>query len=451
LRLAAYMKTLMSHILAAMAPRHDGAIFPNAPLWPLAPACWHGRDEHDRATMTDPIFKTSAEDAPRRSLDSEGRLDLIGLSREEMAEAFAELGEKSFRVKQVWLWLYNRGVTTIDEMTNLSKPLRDRMQERFFISRPQVSREQTSVDSTRKWLLRFGDRNEAETVYIPDPDEERGAVCISTQVGCTLTCRFCHTGTQKLVRNLTAAEIVGQFLIARDSYGEWPTPNETGRLLSNVVVMGMGEPLFNYDATVNALKILTDPDGISLSKRRVTLSTSGVVPRMYDLGRDVGVNLAISLHAATDDVRSEIMPINKKWPLKELMQACRDYPGATNARRITFEYIMLKGVNDSDADARQLARMVKGIPCKFNLLPFNPWPGSTLECSDWARIERFSDVLAGLGYSAPIRTPRGRDILAACGQLKSDSQRERKARGLAADASLVGVLPETSAPATPAA
>jgi 23S rRNA (adenine2503-C2)-methyltransferase len=376
--------------------------------------------------MSEPIFKTSAEQAPGRSTDASGRLDLIGLSREEMADVFAEMGEKPFRVKQVWQWLYNRGVTDLEDMSNLSKVLREKMAERFFISRPEVSREQTSVDKTRKWLLKFGDRNEAETVYIPDPDEDRGAVCISTQVGCTLTCRFCHTGTQKLVRNLTASEIVGQFMTARDSYGEWPTPNETGRLLSNVVVMGMGEPLFNYDATVTALRILTDPDGISLSKRRVTLSTSGVVPRMYDLGNDVGVNLAVSLHAATDDVRDEIMPINKKWPLKELMKACREYPGATNARRITFEYIMLKGVNDSDADARQLARIVKGVPCKFNLLPFNPWPGSTLECSDWPRIERFSDVLANCGYSAPVRKPRGRDILAACGQLKSDSERQRK-------------------------
>ncbi len=382
--------------------------------------------------MNEPIFKTSAQEAPGRSVDANGRLDLIGLSREQLATALAEMGEKPFRMKQVWMWLYNRGVTEIDAMTNLSKAMRDKLNEHFFISRPQLSREQTSTDQTRKWLLRFGDRNEAETVYIPDGDGDRGAVCISTQVGCTLTCRFCHTGTQKLVRNLTAAEIVGQFLIARDSYGEWPTPNETGRMLSNVVVMGMGEPLFNYDATVNALRILTDPDGISLSKRRITLSTSGVVPRMYDLGNDVGVNLAVSLHAATDDVRDEIMPINKKWPLKELMQACRDYPSASNARRITFEYIMLKGINDSDADARQLARLVKGVPCKFNLLPFNPWPGSTLECSDWPRIERFADVLSSCGYSAPVRRPRGRDILAACGQLKSDSERQRKSAVLAA-------------------
>jgi 23S rRNA (adenine2503-C2)-methyltransferase len=314
-------------------------------------------------------------------------------------------------------------VTDFAAMTNVSKDMRAKLEDNFRIGRPTVSREQTSTDGTRKWLLRFKDGNEAETVYIPDDD--RGAVCVSTQVGCTLTCRFCHTGTQMLVRNLGAAEIAGQFMVARDSYGEWPTPNETGRLLSNVVVMGMGEPLFNYDETVKALAILIDPDGIALSRRRVTLSTSGVVPRMYDLGRDLPVNLAVSLHAATDDIRNEIMPINKKYPLKELMKACREYPGASNARRITFEYVMLKGINDSDADARALAKLVKGIPCKFNLLPFNKWPGSDFECADWDRIEKFSDILAAQGFSAPIRVPRGRDILAACGQLKSDSLRER--------------------------
>lgn len=370
------------------------------------------------------------------------REDLVGLSREDLSARLTALGEKPFRVKQLWSWIYIRGVTDFAQMTDLSKPLREKLAEHFIIGRPQVSTEQTSVDDTRKWLLRFPDGNEAETVYIPD--DGRGAVCISTQVGCTLTCRFCHTGTQRLVRNLTAREIVGQFLVARDSYNEWagqealrPRAPETGadedddspdgRLLSNVVVMGMGEPLFNYDDTVTALKILTDPDGLALSKRRVTLSTSGVVPRMYDLGRDVGVNLAVSLHAATDAVRDEIMPINKKWPLKDLMQACRDYPGASNARRITFEYIMLKGINDSDEDAHTLARLVKGVPCKFNLLPFNPWPGSSYVCSEWSRIARFSDILASHGYSAPIRTPRGRDILAACGQLRSESIKARAA------------------------
>lgn len=376
----------------------------------------------DTAFMKTPQVETPVP-AAGSTPDHQGREDLIGLSREQLAERFALLGEKPFRVNQVWGWLYNRGVRDIEAMTNISRETRARMQEAFHISRPHITRQQDSGDGTRKWLLKFGDRNEAETVYIPDRD--RGSVCISTQVGCTLTCRFCHTGTQKLVRNLGAAEIIGQFLAARDSYGEWPTPNETGRLLSNVVVMGMGEPLFNYDNTVTALKILTDPDGIALSKRRVTLSTSGVVPRMYDLGRDVGVNLAVSLHAARDDIRDRIMPINKKWPLKELIKACREYPAVSNARRITFEYVMLKDVNDSDADARELARLVKGVPCKFNLIPFNKWPGSDLECSSWDRIERFSDVLCDLGYSAPVRRPRGRDILAACGQLKSESQRER--------------------------
>ncbi|WP_456318704.1 23S rRNA (adenine(2503)-C(2))-methyltransferase RlmN [Haematospirillum jordaniae] len=386
------------------------------------------------AGMTDTSFmKTPQVEIPVSAAgnipnnpDHQGREDLIGLSREQLAERFALLGEKPFRVNQVWSWLYNRGIRDIDGMTNISRETRTKMQDVFHISRPSITSQQDSEDGTRKWLLKFGDRNEAETVYIPDRD--RGSVCISTQVGCTLTCRFCHTGTQKLVRNLGAAEIVGQFLTARDSYGEWPTPNETGRLLSNVVVMGMGEPLFNYDNTVTALKILTDPDGIALSKRRVTLSTSGVVPRMYDLGRDVGVNLAVSLHAARDDIRDQIMPINKKWPLKDLIKACREYPAVSNARRITFEYVMLKGINDSDADARELARLVRGIPCKFNLIPFNKWPGSDLECSSWDRIERFADILCDLGYSAPVRRPRGRDILAACGQLKSESQRERLKR-----------------------
>lgn len=373
--------------------------------------------------MTDPVFKSCAKATPGTIREEDGREDLIGLSRQEMADRFAMLGEKPFRVKQVWSWLYVRGATSFEQMTDLSKVLRQKMEERFYISRPGVTREQTSTDGTRKWLLRFPDGNEAETVYIPDDD--RGAVCISTQVGCTLTCRFCHTGTQLLVRNLKASEIVGQLMAARDSYDEWGKGTEDGRLLSNIVVMGMGEPLFNYDETVKALGIVIDGDGLAMSRRRVTLSTSGVVPRMYDLGRDLPVNLAVSLHAATDEVRDEIMPINKKWPLKELMKACRDYEGASNARRITFEYIMLKGINDSDADARELARLVKGIPAKFNLLPFNAWPGSGYECSDPQRIQRFSDILADAGYSAPVRTPRGRDILAACGQLKSESQRER--------------------------
>ena len=355
-----------------------------------------------------------------------GKRDLVGLSREELGAAMAELGEKPFRVKQVWQWIYNRGVTDFESMTNLSKPLREKLDAHFVIRRPTLPVEQTSEDGTRKWLMRFADRKEAETVYIPDMDQTRGSVCISSQVGCTLTCKFCHTGTQLLVRNLSAAEIVSQFMVARDSYGEWPSPTDESRRLSNIVMMGMGEPLYNYDNVVKALKILVDPDGIALSRRRITLSTSGVVPEMYRLGNDINVNLAVSLHAATDEVRNRIMPINKKYPLADLMKACREYPNVSNARRITFEYVMLKDVNDSDADVRALAKLVKDIPCKFNLIPFNPWPGSQFECSSWNRIRKFSDMLYDLGYSAPIRMPRGRDILAACGQLKSESERERK-------------------------
>lgn len=382
-------------------------------------------DQKPRALCGQPLPDSSSG---RNNPDASGREDMIGLSRQELSERLAALGERSFRVRQIWQWLYNRGVRDIQDMTNLSRETRARLEGDFYISRPVMTQQHVSEDGTCKWLFKFRDTNEAETVYIPET--ERGSVCISTQVGCTLTCRFCHTGTQALVRNLGATEIVGQFLVARDAYGEWPTPNESRRLLSNIVLMGMGEPLFNYENTVAALKILTDPEGISLSKRRVTLSTSGVVPRMYDLGRDIDVNLAVSLHAAQDDIRDQIMPINKKWPLRDLMQACRDYPAVSNARRITFEYVMLKGINDSDADARALAQLVKGIPCKFNLIPFNKWPGSDYDCSSSARIERFSDILYTYGYSAPIRRPRGRDILAACGQLKSASARARRARVL---------------------
>lgn len=366
------------------------------------------------------------------------RLNLIGLSREQLAAALAELGEKPFRAKQLWRWMYNRGVADFDAMSDLAKPLRERLKEHFVVERPEMSREQVSRDGTRKWLLRFADGNEAEAVYIPEDD--RGAVCVSSQVGCTLTCRFCHTGTQLLVRNLTAAEIVGQFMVARDAYEEWPSPTDEGRMISNIVLMGMGEPLYNYDNVSAALKIIMDGDGIAVSKRRITLSTSGVVPMIRRCGAELGVNLAISLHAVTDEVRDRIMPINKKYPLAELMQACREYPGLSNARRITFEYVMLKGVNDSAADARALARLVKDIPAKFNLIPFNKWPGAEFDCSDMADIQRFSDLLFEAGYSAPIRQPRGRDILAACGQLKSDSQRircsrmkEREAAGIVDD------------------
>lgn len=354
--------------------------------------------------------------------------NLIGLSREDLAAEMAAIGEKPFRAKQIWHWLYNRGETDFARMTSISKVMQAKLAEHYVVERPEVSRELISVDTTRKWLLKFADGNEAETVYIPDEDEERGAVCISSQVGCTLTCRFCHTGTQLLVRNLTAAEIVGQFMVARDSYGEWPTPDDSARRLSNIVVMGMGEPLYNFDNVATALRIAMDGEGIALSKRRITLSTSGVVPMMKRCGEELGCNLAVSLHAVTDEVRDRIMPINKKYPLAELMRACRDYPGASNARRITFEYVMLKGVNDSAADARQLLRLIKGLPAKFNLIPFNPWPGVEFECSDMKTIKAFSDIIQDAGYSAPIRKSRGADIMAACGQLKSDSQRQRCSR-----------------------
>jgi len=357
---------------------------------------------------------------------TEHRIDLVGLSRTELKAEMDRIGEKAFRAKQLWQWIYHRGVRDFSEMTNISKPLQGKLAEHFHISRPEVSEELTSSDRTRKWLFKFDDKNEAETVFIPETD--RGAVCISSQVGCTLTCKFCHTGTQLLVRNLSAAEIVGQFMAARDSYNEWPSPPGDKRLLSNIVMMGMGEPLYNYDNVVKALKIIMDSEGISLSKRRITLSTSGVVPEIYRLGEDADVELAISLHAATDDVRTEIMPINKKYPLKELMAAVRAYPAAINARRVTFEYVMLKGINDSEADARELTRLVKGIPCKFNLIPFNPWPGSNYECSDRATQKRFVEILNKAGYTATIRVTRGQDILAACGQLKSESERTRCSR-----------------------
>jgi 23S rRNA (adenine2503-C2)-methyltransferase len=350
---------------------------------------------------------------------------LIGLSRDQLAAEMAEIGEKPFRAKQLWHWMYNRGETDFAAMSSISKVMQAKLAEHFVVRRPKVEREMISTDGTRKWLLKFDDGNEAETVFIPDLDEDRGSVCISTQVGCTLTCKFCHTGTQLLVRNLTAAEIVGQFMAGRDAYGEWPTPDDTGRMLSNVVVMGMGEPLYNFENVATALEILMDGEGIGISRRRITLSTSGVVPMMKLCGERLGVNLAISLHAVTDEIRDRIMPINKKYPLKELIKACHDYPGASNARRITFEYIMLKGVNDSAADARALLKLVKGLPAKFNLIPFNPWPGSEYETSDMKSVKAFSDILQDNGYSAPIRMPRGRDILAACGQLRSESIRER--------------------------
>jgi 23S rRNA (adenine2503-C2)-methyltransferase len=309
-------------------------------------------------------------------------------------------------------------------MTTLSKDFRAKLAATHKVTRPGVATEQTSVDGTRKWLFRLEDGKEVETVHIPE--EDRGAVCVSSQVGCTLACKFCHTGTQPMVRNLTAGEIVGQFMAARDSYGEWPSPSDGNRQLSNIVMMGMGEPLFNYENVAKALTIVMDGDGIALSKRRITLSTSGIVPEIERCGAELGVNLAISLHAVRDDLRDELVPINKKWPIAELLDACRRYPTSSNARRITFEYVMLKDVNDSDADAHELVRMLRGIPAKINLIPFNPWPGAVFECSSNNRIHRFAGIVNDAGYSSPVRTPRGRDIMAACGQLKSASERARK-------------------------
>jgi 23S rRNA (adenine2503-C2)-methyltransferase len=311
-------------------------------------------------------------------------------------------------------------------MSSIAKPLQARLAERFVIGRPEAATVQTSTDQTRKFLFRYRDGQQAETVYIPDVEQDRGALCISSQVGCTLSCRFCHTGTQTLVRNLGAAEIVGQFMAARDAYGEWPSPmGETPRLLSTIVLMGMGEPLYNYENVAKAMRIVMDNEGIALSRRRITLSTSGVVPMMDRCGEELGVNLAVSLHAVRDDLRDDLVPLNRKYPIAELMAACRRYPGASNARRITFEYVMLRGVNDSEADARELVRLIQGLPAKVNLIPFNPWPGSTFEPSSGNALHRFAKIVMDAGFSSPIRTPRGQDILAACGQLKTDSERKR--------------------------
>ncbi|WP_407070529.1 23S rRNA (adenine(2503)-C(2))-methyltransferase RlmN [Oecophyllibacter saccharovorans] len=370
--------------------------------------------------------------APPPARTADGRKDLVGLSREELGQAMVEIGEKPFRAKQLWHWIYHQGATDFSAMSTISKPMQAKLAEHFVVGRPGIADEQTSKDETRKFLFRFRDGQEAETVYIPDRREDRGAVCISSQVGCTLSCTFCHTGTQKLVRNLGAPEIVGQFMAARDSYGEWPSPaGDTPRLLSTIVLMGMGEPLYNYDNVAKAMKIIMDGDGIGLSRRRITLSTSGVVPMMARCGEELGVNLAISLHAVTDELRDQLVPLNRKYPIKELMAACRAYPAASNSRRITFEYIMLRGINDSDAEARELVRLLKGIPAKVNLIPFNPWPGSDFKPSTRERLASFANIIMDAGYSAPIRMPRGRDILAACGQLKTASERRRRAETLA--------------------
>ncbi|MBO1325816.1 23S rRNA (adenine(2503)-C(2))-methyltransferase RlmN [Acetobacter sp. TBRC 12305] len=372
------------------------------------------------------ILAKAALFSPPTGVMADGRRDLVGLSREELTDLLVEIGEKPFRTKQLWHWIYHQGVTDFERMSSIARPLQQKLAERFVISRPEAATVQTSSDETRKFLFRFRDGQEAETVYIPDRREDRGAVCISSQVGCTLSCTFCHTGTQKLVRNLAASEIVGQFMAARDSYGEWPSPKgETPRLLSTIVLMGMGEPLYNYENIAKAMKIIMDGEGIGLSRRRITLSTSGVVPLMDRCGDELGINLAVSLHAVRNDLRDEIVPLNRKYPIEEVLAACRRYPAASNARRITFEYIMLRGINDSEADARELVRLIAGIPAKVNLIPFNPWPGSAYRPSTREQQARFADIIMNAGFASPIRAPRGRDILAACGQLKTASERAR--------------------------
>ncbi len=374
------------------------------------------------------ILAKSALFSPPPPVLADGRRELVGLTREEITAELAEIGEKPFRAKQIWHWIYHQGVTDFAAMSSVARPLQQRLAERFVIGRPAIASEQTSSDETRKWLFRFRDGQEAETVYIPDRTADRGAVCISSQVGCTLSCRFCHTGTQTLVRNLGAAEIVGQFMAARDAYAEWPSPHgETPRQLSTIVLMGMGEPLYNYENVACAMAIVMDNEGIGLSRRRITLSTSGVVPMMDRCGEELGVNLAVSLHAVRDDLRDELVPLNRKYPIAELLAACRRYPGASNARRITFEYVMLRGINDSEADAHELIRLIAGIPAKVNLIPFNPWPGSAYLPSTREQLDRFAAVVMAAGFSSPIRTPRGRDILAACGQLRTESRRVRPA------------------------
>ena len=404
--------------------------------------------------MTRTVETASApfvEKAPLELYVAPEKPSLIGLSRSELADALGDAGvppaQRKMRVQQLWHWIYYRGSTSFDDMTTMGKDLRAAMAERFTLARPEVVAEQVSVDGTRKWLLRLeGDGNsklphDVECVYIPDT--ERGTLCVSSQVGCTLTCTFCHTGTQRLVRNLTAGEIAGQVLAARDRLGDWPggtRPTDgvipTGeRCVTNIVMMGMGEPLYNFDAVRDAILIMSDGEGIGISKRRITLSTSGVVPNIERAGAEIDCMLAISLHAVRDELRNELVPLNRKYPIAQLMEACRNYPGASNAKRITFEYVMLKDVNDSIADAKALVQLLKGIPAKINLIPFNPWPGSPYECSSWSTIETFAAIVNKAGYASPIRTPRGRDILAACGQLKSESEKTRASvrRKLAAE------------------
>ena len=351
-------------------------------------------------------------------------VSLVGLTKKEIKDSLRKLDipdqQLNMRVNQIWGWVYNKGINSIDEMTTLSLDLREELKRYHNLERPQISDEQISKDGTKKWLLKFNDGSEVETVFIPD--DERGTLCVSSQVGCTLNCTFCHTGTQRLVRNLTSQEIVSQIIIAKDSLSEW---RQEPRQITNIVMMGMGEPLYNFESVRDGILTMSDDAGLSISKRKITLSTSGIVPKIKMAGDEIGSMLAISLHATNNDLRNEIVPINKKYPIEELLEACRDYPGLSNSKRITFEYVMLKGVNDSEAEARDLVKLISGIPAKINLIPFNSWPGSSYECSDWEQIEKFGDIVNRGGYASPIRTPRGEDISAACGQLKSDTKKVR--------------------------
>ncbi|MFW2588447.1 23S rRNA (adenine(2503)-C(2))-methyltransferase RlmN [Sagittula sp. SSi028] len=395
--------------------------------------------------MTDAPITQDVLTIPRK-LPETGKLNIIGLTRSALRDALIEMGtpekQAKMRVNQIWQWVYFWGVRNFEDMTNLAKGYRAQLEQHFEIALPEMVSKQVSADGTRKYLARIAGGHEVEVVYIPETD--RGTLCISSQVGCTLTCSFCHTGTQKLVRNLTAGEIVGQIMMARDDLGEWPEPGtgtgEQGpRLLSNIVLMGMGEPLYNFDNVRDAMKIAMDNEGIALSRRRITLSTSGVVPEIAKCAEEIGCLMAVSFHATTDEVRDKLVPINKRWNIEALLDALREYPRLSNSERITFEYVMLKDVNDTDADARRLVKLIQGIPAKINLIPFNEWPGSPYERSDWERIERFADIIYKAGYASPIRTPRGEDIMAACGQLKSATERARKSRkAIAEEAGLQG-------------
>ena len=382
-------------------------------------------------TQTSKILTHNFVTVPRKT--PEGPLNIVGITRSSLREVLIEIGtpekQANMRVGQIWQWIYEKGIRDFGKMTNLAKPYREALKKQFLISVPEIISKNISQDGTRKYLMRINGEHEVETVYIPE--ENRGTLCISSQVGCTLTCSFCHTGTQRLVRNLTSSEIVGQILAARDDLGEWPNqgvPKTEPRMLSNIVLMGMGEPLYNFNNVRDAMKIAMDPEGIALSRRRITLSTSGVVPEIAKTAEEIGCQLAISFHATTDEIRDKLVPINKKWNISKLLETLKNYPKVSNSERITFEYVMLKDINDTDEDAHRLVKLIKGIPAKINLIPFNEWPGSPFERSDWKQIKSFAEIVYRAGYASPIRTPRGEDIMAACGQLKSATEKERKSK-----------------------